>query len=62
MLGVHLTEVKKRVDIIGVFDDVVLSLQRGILLASFKPDRVILPLDVKFLADREVLAHSWREY
>lgn len=61
MLGVHLTELEKGVDIVWVPYYIVLSLNRSILFACFESNCVVFSLYIEFLADGKIFANSWRE-
>lgn len=58
MFGVELCELKESIDVIGIADDLVLTLQGIVSFGGLELDGFIIALYLKFLANLEKLADS----
>jgi hypothetical protein len=58
MLRVHLTEIEKSIDVVGVADKLVLSLDGVVLLAGLETDGIVFLHDLELLAEREVFGDA----
>jgi hypothetical protein len=62
MFGVKLRELEEGVDVVRVFDDLVLTLKGIIFLGGLKPKSVVLALYFELLPYLEELANAWRKH
>jgi hypothetical protein len=57
---VELGELEESINVIGVSDDLVLALQRVVLLGCLELYGIVCAFHLEFLADLEELSDSWR--